>query len=164
MMLRPLARVRTRATDIALLTLLSITAGACSINPVSKMPEVTLLTVEQEKKIGEEEAKKVEQQMGLLDNEALTGYVNGVGQRLAKESPRQDVPYQFHVVDMTEPNAFALPGGYVYVTRGLLALVNTEDELAGSWAMRSDTSLHGIPCNVCPARGRSRSLPIWCPV
>ena len=131
MMLRPLARVRTRATDIALLTLLSITAGACSINPVSKMPEVTLLTVEQEKKIGEEEAKKVEQQMGLLDNEALTGYVNGVGQRLAKESPRQDVPYQFHVVDMTEPNAFALPGGYVYVTRGLLALVNTEDELAG---------------------------------
>jgi predicted Zn-dependent protease len=104
---------------------------ACSINPVSKMPEVTLLTVEQEKKIGGEEAKKVEQEMGLLDDTALNRYADALGQRLAKESPRQDVSYQFHVVDMIEPNAFALPGGYVYVTRGLLALVNTEDELAG---------------------------------
>lgn len=114
-----------------LLLLLSASVNACSVNPVSKMPEVTLVTVEQEKKIGEEEAKKVEQEMGLLDDAALNGYVDALGQRLAKESPRQDVPYQFHVVDMIEPNAFALPGGYVYVSRGLLALANTEDELAG---------------------------------
>ena len=131
MRIRVLSLVHMHAKHVAVLTLLAATSVACSINPVSKMPEVTLLTVEQEKKIGEEEAKKVDQQMGLLGDEALTGYVNAVGQRLAKESPRQDVPYQFHVVDMTEPNAFALPGGYVYVTRGLLALVNTEDELAG---------------------------------
>jgi len=116
---------------VALFTLSALTAAACSINPVSNMPEVTLMTVEQEKKLGEEEAKKVDQQMGLLPDEALTAYVDAVGQRLAKESPRQDVAYQFHAVDMIEPNAFALPGGYVYVTRGLLALVNTEDELAG---------------------------------
>jgi predicted Zn-dependent protease len=69
--------------------------------------------------------------MGLLNDPALTGYLNALGQRLAKESPRQDVSHQFHVADMVEPNAFALPGGYVYVTRGLLALVNSEDELAG---------------------------------
>ena len=69
--------------------------------------------------------------MGLLDDAALNGYADALGQRLVKKSPRQDIPYQFHVVDMIEPNAFALPGGYVYVTRGLLALVNTEDELAG---------------------------------
>ena len=131
MMICPLARIRRDAKNIALLTLLAAAAAACSINPVSNMPEVTLLTAEQEKKIGEEEAKKVEQEMGLLNDAALKGYVDAIGQRLAKESPRQDVPYQFHVVDMIEPNAFALPGGYVYVTRGLLALVNTEDELAG---------------------------------
>ncbi|HET8721334.1 MAG TPA: M48 family metalloprotease, partial [Nitrospira sp.] len=107
------------------------TAAACSINPVSNLPEVTLMTVEQEKKLGEEEDKKVAQEMGLLNDASLDGYVDSVGQRLAKESPRQDVTYRFHVVDMAEPNAFALPGGYVYVTRGLLALVNTEDELAG---------------------------------
>jgi len=116
---------------MSLLVLLSAAASACSVNPVSKMPEVTLVTVEQEKKIGEEEAKKVEQEMGLLDDTALNSYADALGQRLAKESPRQDVPYQFHVVDMIEPNAFALPGGYVYVSRGLLALANTEDELAG---------------------------------
>src|SRR5690242_5495631 len=131
MMICALAGVFRCAKGIALLTLLAATAAACSINPVSNMPEVTLMTVEQEKKLGEEEAKKVEQQMGLLADDGLTAYVDAVGQRLAKESPRQDVAYQFHVVDMAEPNAFALPGGYVYVTRGLLALSNTEDELAG---------------------------------
>lgn len=108
-----------------------MTSSGCAVNPVSGMPEVTLISAEQEKKIGAEEAKKVEQQMGLLDDKPFTVYLDALGQRLAKESPRQDVTYQFHLVDMTEPNAFALPGGYVYVTRGLLALVNSEDELAG---------------------------------
>jgi predicted Zn-dependent protease len=131
MMTRALRHAQTLGKRVALLSLAGAIAAACSINPVSNMPEVTLLTVEQEKKIGEEEAKKVDQEMGLLNDAALTAYVDAVGQRLAKESPRQDVAYQFHVVDMIEPNAFALPGGYVYVTRGLLALVNTEDELAG---------------------------------
>ncbi|HKY71695.1 MAG TPA: M48 family metalloprotease [Nitrospira sp.] len=116
---------------LSLITLLAASAAACSINPVSNLPEVTLLTVEQEKKIGEEEDKKVAQEMGLLDDAGLTAYLDALGQRLAKESPRQDVSYRFHVVDMIEPNAFALPGGYVYVTRGLLVLANTEDELAG---------------------------------
>jgi predicted Zn-dependent protease len=105
--------------------------GGCAINPVSGMPEVMLVTVEQEKQIGAEEAKKVGQQMGVLDDDRLTPYLDQLGQRLAEQSPRKDVAYQFHLVDMTEPNAFALPGGYVYVTRGLLALVNSEDELAG---------------------------------
>jgi predicted Zn-dependent protease len=110
---------------------MSMQATACSMNPVSGLPEVTLITVEQEKKIGAEEAKKVEEQMGLLDDTQFFPYLDALGQRLAKESPRQDVTHQFHVADMAEPNAFALPGGYVYVTRGLLALVNSEDELAG---------------------------------
>lgn len=104
---------------------------ACSLNPVSHRPELTLMTVEQEKKIGAEEAAKVEQQMGLLEEPALTDYLNLLGQRLAKESPRQDVTHHFYVADMPEPNAFALPGGYVYVTRGLLSLITSEDELAG---------------------------------
>jgi predicted Zn-dependent protease len=131
MMIRVLMFARRNTHRIVLLALLAAAAGACSINPVSNLPEVTLMTVEQEKKLGEEEAKKVDQQMGLLNDDTLTGYVNALGQRLVKESPRQDLAYRFHVVDMIEPNAFALPGGYVYVTRGLLALLNSEDELAG---------------------------------
>jgi predicted Zn-dependent protease len=117
----------------AILTIVCVVVAyaGCSINPVSGRPEVTLLTTEQEKKIGAEEAKKVEEQMGLLDDTPFTPYLDALGQRLAKESPRQNVTYQFHVADMAEPNAFALPGGYVYVSRGLLSLVNSEDELAG---------------------------------
>ncbi|MGD9728300.1 MAG: M48 family metalloprotease, partial [Nitrospiraceae bacterium] len=116
---------------LLLLSLVLWVGSGCSVNPVSRLPEVTLITVEQEKKLGADEAVKVERQMGLLQDPALVPYVESVGQRLAEQSPRRDIPYRFHIVDMAEPNAFALPGGYVYVTRGLLALVNTEDELAG---------------------------------
>jgi len=124
-------RVYRMATALTVAGVLVTTVFGCSMNPVSGWPELTLVSTEQEKKIGAEEAKKVEEEMGLLDDAKLTAYLDTLGQRLAKESPRQNVTYQFHVVDMTEPNAFALPGGYVYVTRGLLALVNSEDELAG---------------------------------
>lgn len=62
---------------------------------------------------------------------ALAAYVQAVGAKLAAVSERPAGPWQFLVVDRPEPNAFALPGGHVYVTRGLLALANSEDELAG---------------------------------
>jgi predicted Zn-dependent protease len=114
-----------------LLCLVAGIAAGCSVNPVSGLPEVTLVSAKQEQEIGDEEAKKVAEQMGLLDDNQFAPYLTQLGQRLAEQSPRKDVPYQFHVVDMVEPNAFALPGGYVYVTRGLLTLVNSEDELAG---------------------------------
>ena len=125
-------RRASRPSEILLATVLAVTTGvSCAMNPVSGMPEVMLVSVEQEKKIGAEEATKVEQTMGILEDLKLTTYLDAVGQRLAGESPRRDVAYQFHVVDTTDPNAFALPGGYIYVTRGLLALANSEDELAG---------------------------------
>jgi len=124
-----------RARSASWVLLVSVVAmsvgGGCAVNPVSGVPELTLISAEQEKQIGAEEAKKVEQQMGLLDDSQFVPYLNQLGQRLAEHSPRKDVTYQFHFVDMAEPNAFALPGGYVYVTRGLLALTNSEDELAG---------------------------------
>jgi predicted Zn-dependent protease len=112
-------------------TAIFVLQSGCSINPVSGWPEFTLVSEEQENKLGAEEAKKVEAQMGLLDSEPFAPYLAQLGKRLAEQSPRQGVAYQFHLVDMEEPNAFALPGGYVYVTRGLLALTNAEDELAG---------------------------------
>ena len=103
----------------------------CAVNPVTGRPDLVLTTKEGEREIGAKEAKKVEQQIGLTDNPRLLAYVESLGQRLATHSPRQDVSYQFHIVEMVEPNAFALPGGFVYVSRGLLPIVNSEDELAG---------------------------------
>jgi len=108
----------------------ALTAG-CAINPVSGRPELVLVSTSREKQIGAEEAQKVERSVGLVDDAALSAYVTAVGQRLAAHSPRRDVEYRFFVADMVEPNAFALPGGYVYVSRGLLVLTNSEDELAG---------------------------------
>jgi len=118
-------------TGAAALAALCVLAAGCAMNPVSGRPEMTLISVEQEKKIGSEEAKKVEEQMGLADTPSFTPYLESLGRRLAEQSPRQDVTHEFHVADMIEPNAFALPGGFVYVSRGLLALANSEDELAG---------------------------------
>ena len=91
----------------------------------------THMSAEREASIGHSAAREVEQQMGLVEDPALVGYVERLGTRLARHSPRQDVTYRFHVVDMPVPNAFALPGGYIYVSRGLLALTNDEAELAG---------------------------------
>lgn len=100
-----------------------ILTGGCAMTPV--------MTTEREREVGAEQARKVERIMGLLEDPGLVSYVETIGDRLAEHSPRQEVTYSFHVVDMAQPNAFALPGGYIYVSRGLLALVNSEDELAG---------------------------------
>ena len=122
----------TRVLRVASLSLaLALAIAACAINPVSGRPEFTLVSEAKERELGEAESKNVAAEMGLYEDAALTDYVRAVGERLAAVSPRRDVAYTFHVVDMGEPNAFALPGGYIYVSRGLLALTNDEDELAG---------------------------------
>jgi predicted Zn-dependent protease len=113
------------------LALFALSFAACAVNPVSGRPEVTLMSSSEERKLGDEEAKKVAAEMGLVDEPRLVSYVRQVGARVAAGSPRQDVAYTFDVVGMPEPNAFALPGGHVYVTRGLLVLLVSEDELAG---------------------------------
>lgn len=112
------------------IALVSAIAPGCSTNPVSGKRQVILMSQEQEKKIDEEVAQQVAAQIGLVDDPKLTAYVEQLGQALARKSPRQDVRYRFHVVAMEEPNAFALPGGNIYVSRGLLALLNNEAELA----------------------------------
>lgn len=116
---------------VAATAFLALLSTGCSQNPVSGRPEVTLISPEKEQEIGAELARQIEQTVGLVKDPQLAGYVQAVGRRLAEHSPRHDVQYTFHVIDMAEPNAFALPGGYVYVSRGLLPLINSEDELAG---------------------------------
>ncbi|MBW2414857.1 MAG: M48 family metalloprotease [Deltaproteobacteria bacterium] len=118
--LRPLRGLAVRGLT-ACLCLASIVSG----------PGCTGMSPEREASIGHSAAREVEQQMGLVEDPALVSYVERLGVRIARHSPRQDVTYRFHVVDMQVPNAFALPGGYIYVSRGLLALTNDESELAG---------------------------------
>ena len=120
--------MRTLAPILALMLLAG--AAGCAVNPVTKRTDFNIISTEKEKEIGKNAAAEVAAQMGIYNNPDLDAYVNEVGQRLASHSPRQDVTYTFAVIDTDEVNAFALPGGYVYVTRGILVLTNSEDELA----------------------------------
>ncbi len=103
---------------------------ACVVNPVTGQREISLMSVGQERALGAQAAEEVQTSIGLVRDPALEPYVRRIGERLAAFSPRRDVEYRFFVADMEEPNAFALPGGYIYVSRGLLAIANSEAELA----------------------------------
>jgi predicted Zn-dependent protease len=106
-------------------------APGCARNPVSGRPELVLVSSERERTLGVEQEAQFLAELGRSDHAESAAWVGAVGQRLARHSPRQDVDYRFHVVDLERPNAFALPGGPIFVTRGMLALLRSEDELAG---------------------------------
>jgi len=80
---------------------------------------------------GREADRQIEAQFGFYEDEELNAYVTGIGERMAALSERPDLPWTFRVLDSPVVNAFALPGGFVYVTRGLLAYAGSEAELAG---------------------------------
>lgn len=103
---------------------------SCAINPVTGNPNLVLISENREKEIGLEEHEKVLASMPLYKDEELLVYVREVGNRVAAASHRPDLEYIFNIVDSPEINAFALPGGYVYVNRGLLTFMNSEADLA----------------------------------
>jgi predicted Zn-dependent protease len=110
---------------------LLLLAGCSSSGKKGDKPKRTVLaTTYDDAKVGEESSMAVAAQMGVLDDAALNAYVSEIGRKLLRGIPRRSFNYQFSVVDQIEPNAFALPGGYVFISRGLLALANNEDELA----------------------------------
>ena len=100
----------------------------------------------QEVRAGQRAARDVSRTLGLVANQALQDYVQQVGTRLAEVSERGHLPWTFRVVDDPMPNAFALPGGFVFVTRGLLGVVNSEAELAGvlAHAIGHVNARHGV--------------------
>jgi predicted Zn-dependent protease len=109
--------------------ILAIALVACAADPSAKRTR-RVMSEEDEIELGREAAVQVEQYMGLAGSDELNDYLSQIGQRLVKHSSRNHIVHQFHVIDMKEPNAFALPGGYIYISRGLLAIMNSEDELA----------------------------------
>jgi predicted Zn-dependent protease len=113
--------------------LLTIVLGlaACAVNPATGKRQLSLISEAQEIQMGREAASSIRPTIGLVDNPALQSYVHQIGTREAASSERPNLPWQFHVVDDPSPNAFALPGGFIYVTRGMLSLMTSEAELAG---------------------------------
>ncbi len=114
----------------ALVATLALTV-ACATNPVTGQRQISLMSEAQEISIGQEQDLLVKKEMGIYNDPALQQYVSDIGMRLAKLSERPNLPWHFAVVDQPAINAFALPGGYIYLTRGILPFLQDEAELAG---------------------------------
>lgn len=105
-------------------------AVGCATNPVTGRQDFVLMSEAEEVALGARYSKEIEKEQSPYDSERLNAYVDRIGQRLARVSHRPNLEYSFTVVDSTDVNAFALPGGHIYITRGLMAYLNSEAELA----------------------------------
>jgi predicted Zn-dependent protease len=116
------------------LLMAAVLVAACGtqvVNPVTGKTERTVMDEPTEIAEGAKAHKEVLEEYGAYDNPKLQAYVNDLGQRLASQSHRANLTWTFTVLDSKEINAFALPGGYVYVTRGIMAYLDSEADLAG---------------------------------
>jgi predicted Zn-dependent protease len=118
---------RTARSGLALGVLLLTT---CATNPVSGKSELALVSESQEIEMGKQGAAEVAQTIGLYPDAAVQAYVSRLGLTLAARTQRPQLPWQYQVVDDPAVNAFALPGGFIFVTRGLLTSITNEAELA----------------------------------
>jgi predicted Zn-dependent protease len=104
---------------------------ACATNPVTGKRELSFMSEEQEISVGRELDAQVRQEMGLYENDDLQRYVRDLGMQLARSSQRPNLPWSFAVLDSPAVNAFALPGGFIYITRGILPYLDNEAQLVG---------------------------------
>jgi predicted Zn-dependent protease len=106
-------------------------AASCAINPVTGERQFVLISESQEIQMGRDADPQIAASLGLYEDEGLQRYVQELGNRMALASERPNLPWTFRIVDDATVNAFAVPGGFIYVTRGILAHFSSEAELAG---------------------------------
>lgn len=111
--------------QLQILALFAIALPGCAAGGLFMMSEA------QEIQLGRETDPQIVASMGLYEDSGLAGYVSDLGGRMARASERPTLPWTFRVIDDPTVNAFALPGGFIYVTRGILTHFNSEAELAG---------------------------------
>lgn len=93
--------------------------------------QASMISTKQEIEMGRSAAREIEKQYGLVQDQELQDRVARIGNRIAAVSDRKDLPYTFKVLNVKEINAFALPGGFIYICKGLIDYMATDDELAG---------------------------------
>ncbi|NND60987.1 MAG: M48 family metalloprotease [Gammaproteobacteria bacterium] len=113
-----------------LLPVAAAVLAACGTNPVTGEKDLILMSEEREIAIGRQYHQQIMQEYKIYEDRDLQSYVQAIGERLAANSHRPQLTYHFTLLDSEEINAFALPGGYIYITRGLMAYLNNEAELA----------------------------------
>ena len=125
--------LRGVALSLVAFTALALAVYACAVNPVTGRSELALVsfTEAEEVKLGAQAyTPAVQQQGGFYRDKALEAYVQGVGMRLARVSHRPNLDYRYRVLNSSVPNAFALPGGFIVINRGLLVGLKSEAEMA----------------------------------
>jgi len=115
---------------LTLLLAALLTAAGCAINPATGKRQLSLIGESQEVAMGLEADGAIVAQMGLYGGDDLQDYVQGIGSKMAAVSERPQLDWTFRVVNDGAVNAFALPGGYIYITRGIMTHLNSEAELA----------------------------------
>ena len=104
---------------------------SCAKNPVTGKNELMLMSKGQEVAMGQQSDPEIVAFFGLYEDQRLQNFINEKGKQMAAVSHRTDLPYEFKIVDSPVVNAFAVPGGFVYFTRGIMAHFNNEAEFAG---------------------------------
>ena len=115
---------------VAALAVAVALSGGCSVNPATGQRQLTLIGEQGEINMGREADQQISAQMGLYPDDEWQAYIQQLGAEMAAVSERPDLPWTFRVIDDPIVNAFALPGGFIYVTRGILTHFNSEAELA----------------------------------
>src|SRR6478672_3230329 len=105
---------------LAILAPILVLAAACSVSS------------DQEAQMGQQTAQEVQAQLPIVDDSYINSYINELGDTIANHTTRSDLQWHFYIVNLHHVNAFALPGGYVYVNRGLIESADRADELAGA--------------------------------
>ncbi len=116
-----------------LIWFVTVCMSGCAVNPVTGRNELSVMNVTEQEEVtlGQTSYAQALQQMGgIYQDPGVNRYINDVGQRLAQQSHRANLKYQFNVVNDSTPNAFALPGGFIAITRGLLLNIDNEAQLA----------------------------------
>jgi predicted Zn-dependent protease len=120
---------RPLRAPIALLLASALLLGGCSVNPATGKNQLNFFGEQSEIEMGKEADAEIVNSVGLYDDPLLQGYVSDLGHEIAARSERPNLPWSFKILDDSAVNAFALPGGYVYVTRGLMTHLSSEAEL-----------------------------------
>src|SRR5512139_1475665 len=127
------SRSGTLAAALAAFVFLALAVYSCAVNPVTGRSELSIVSFSEEEEValgGKAYVPAVQQQGGFYRDPELEEYVQGVGMRIARVSHRPNLSYRYRVLNSSVPNAFALPGGYIVVNRGLLVGLSNEAEMA----------------------------------
>ena len=120
-----------KSYSLFILTSLLLAVSACSVNPVTGKKQLVFMSEDQEIALGKQADPSIVAMYRLYQDDQLQNFINEQGQKMAKISHRPHLNFEFKVLDSPVVNAFALPGGYVYFTRGILAHFSNEAEFAG---------------------------------